>query len=206
MAEQQTPEQRAGEAAEALAAGRTAVTARAVRERSGVRMSVAAEAARLWNEREAQTEAVPEPPAVVEARFVALWREAVAVARGEFAEARTGWEATVEQAHAERDAAVEDVERAEAERDALAGRLEDAGRLHASAYEALTVARDEARAETVTTREQGAAAEDRSREGMAEQRSRADKAEARAEAVTGERDRLLAERDELRDANRKQKG
>ncbi|MCZ2404715.1 DNA-binding protein [Paenarthrobacter sp. Z7-10] len=206
MAEQQTPEQRAGEAAEALAAGGTAVTARAVRERSGVRMSVAVEVARTWNDREAQAEAVPAPPAAVEARFVALWREAVAVARGEFVEARTGWQATVERAQAERDAAVEDVERAEAERDALAERLEDAGRLHASAYEALTTARDEARAETVAAREQAASAETRSREALAEQRSRADKAEARAEAVAGERDRLLAERDGLRDANRRQKG
>ncbi|MBG0741073.1 DNA-binding protein [Paeniglutamicibacter antarcticus] len=204
MTEQQTPEQRAAEAAEALAAGGTAVTARAVRERSGVRMTVAAEAARSWNEREAQTEAVPEPPAAVEARFIALWREAVTFSRGEFVEARTGWHATVEQARAERDAAVEDVERAETERDALAERLEDAGRLHASAYEALTAARDEARAETLAAREQGVAAETRSREVLAGQRSRADKAEARAEAVAGERDRLLAERDELRDMNRKQ--
>ncbi|MCY0905795.1 DNA-binding protein [Arthrobacter sp. H14-L1] len=205
MTGQQIPEQRAAEAAEALAAGGTAVTARAVRERSGVRMTVAAEAARSWNEREAQAEAVPAPPAAVEARFVALWREAVAVARGEFVEARTGWHATVEQAQAEHDAAVEDVERAETERDALAGRLEDAGRLHASAYEALTTARDEARAETLTAREQAAAAEIRNGAALAEQRSRADKAEARAEAVAGERDRLLAERDELRDMNRKQK-
>ncbi len=206
MAEQQTPEQRASDAAEALAARGAAVTARAVRQRSGVRMTVAAEAARSWNESEAQAEAVPEPPAAVEARFIALWREAVVVARGEFVEIRTGWQAKVEQAYAERDAAAEDVERAEAERDALAERLEDAGRMHASAYEALTAARDEARAETAAAREQAAAAEARSRETLAEQRSRADKAEARAEAVTGERDRLLAERDDLRDMNRKQKG
>lgn len=168
-------------------------------------MTVAAEAARSWNEREAQAEAVPEPPTVVEVRFVALWREAVAVARDEFVEARTGWQAKVEQARAERDAAVDDVERAEVERDALAARLENAGRMHASAYEALTTAREEARAETLIAREQTAAAEVRSAELLAEQWSRADKAEARAEAVAGERDRLLAECDELRDMNHKQK-
>ncbi|MCZ2403524.1 DNA-binding protein [Paenarthrobacter sp. Z7-10] len=206
MTEQQTPEERAAEAAEALSAGGAAVTARAVRQRSGVRMIVAAEAARSWNERETQAEAVPEPPAAVEARFVALWREAVAVARGEFVEARTGWQTKMEQAHAERDAATEDVERAEGERDALAERLEDARLMHANAYEALTTARDEARAETAAAREQAAVAEARSGEAVSEQRSRADKAEARAEAVAGERDRLLAERDELRDMNRKQKG
>ena len=205
MTEQQTPEQRAAEAAEALAAGGAAVTARAVRERSGVRMTVAAEAARSWNEREAQAEAVPDPPATVEARFLALWREAVAAARGEFVEARTGWQTKLEQANAERDAAAEEVERAEAERDAVAERLEDASRMHASAYEALTAARDEARAETAAAREQAAAAEAKNGEALAEQRSRADRAESRAEAVADERDRLLIERDNLRDANRKRK-
>jgi len=206
MTDQQTPEQRAEDAAEALAASGTAVTARAVRERSGVRMTVAAEAARTWNEREAQAEAVPEPPAAVEARFLALWREAISVARGEFVESRTGWQVKVEQANAERDAAAEEVERAEAERDTLKERLEDATRMHASAYEALTAARDDARAETIAAREQAAANEAKIGEALAEQRSRADRAEARAEAVAGERDRLLAERDELRNTNRNQKG
>lgn len=206
MTEQQTPEQRAADAAEALAAGGAAVTARAVRERSGVRMTVASEAARAWNEREAQAEAVPDPPAAVEARFLALWREAVSTARGEFVEARTGWQTKLEQANAERDAVAEEVERAEAERDTMAGQLEEASRMHASAYEALKAARDEARAETVAAREQAAAAEVRSGEALAEQRSRADKAEARAEAIAGERDRVLAERDELRKTNRPPKG
>ena len=206
MTEQQTPEQRAADAAEALASGGAAVTARAVREKSGVRMTVAAEAARAWNESEAQAEAVPDPPVAVEARFVALWREAVTVARGEFVAARTGWQAKVEQAQAERDAAVEDVERAESERDALGERLEDAARMHASAYDALTAARDEARAETTAARKQAAADEAKGREAVAEQRSRADKAEARAEAIAGERDRVLAERDELRKTNRSPRG
>lgn len=194
MTEQQTPEQRAMEAAEVLAAEGAPVTARAVRERSGVRMTVAADAARAWNEREAQAEAVPEPPAAVEARFAALWREAVAVARSEFAEARTGWQAKVEQVEAERGALAEEVEHVEAER-------------------------DQARAEAAAIRDQVAAERDQAAadaasvsEALAEQRSRADKSEARAEAVEGERDRLvserdrlLAERDELRDAIRKQK-
>ncbi|MHA7304230.1 hypothetical protein ACX80E_03135 [Arthrobacter sp. TMN-49] len=81
-----------------------------------------------------------------------------------------------EQAQSKRDAAVEDAERAESERDALVERVEDAEGMHASAYDALTAARDEARAETTAAREQAVAAEAKGREAVAEQRSRADKA------------------------------
>lgn len=191
MTEQKSPEQRAADAAEALAAEGAPVTARAVRERSGVRMTQAAEAARAWNEREAQAEAVPEPPAPVEARFAAIWREAVLAARGEFAEARVGWQSKLEQAEAEREALAKELEQAEAERDRA---QEEAGaRLEAAQQEA------------AATREHAERAAAAAAEELAAQRSRADKAESRAEAVEGERDRLLAERDELRDAIRKQK-
>lgn len=184
MAEQQTPDQRAAEAAEGLAAEGVAVTARAVRERSGVRMTVAAEAARVWNERETEALAVPEPSPAVAARFAALWREAVTAARAEFAEARTGWQDRIGQVEAERDALAADVEQVETER-------------------------DEARQDAAAVREQAAVASAAAAEELIGQRSRADKAEARAEAVESERDRLiverdglLAERDKLRDAIR----
>lgn len=169
---EQTAEQRAAAAAEQLAAEGSTVTARAVRERSGVRMTVATEAARAWNEQEAQAEAVPEVPAAVESRLTAIWREAVTVARQEFAEARTGWRTRVEQAEAERDALAGAVAQVEAERD--------------EAHRALSQLRDAAASAAA------AAAAD-----LTSQRSRADKAEARAEAVEAERDRLIAERDRL---------
>lgn len=191
MTEQQTPEQRAAEAAEVLVAEGAPVTARAVRERSGVRMAVAADVARAWNEREAQAEAVPQPPAPVEARFTALWREAVVTARSEFAEARAGWQAKLEVGEADRKALADEVERVEIECD--------------QARAEAAVMRDQVAAE----RGQAASTVASALETLAEQRSRADKSEARAEAVEGERDRLiserdrlLAERDELRDTIR----
>ncbi|MEW1808450.1 DNA-binding protein [Pseudarthrobacter sp. NPDC080039] len=194
MDEQQTPVLRAAGAAEALAAEGIAVTARAVRERSGVRMTVAADAARAWNEREALAEAVPEPPAAVQVRFAALWREAVVLARGEFAEARAGWHAKLEQAEAERKALAEEIEQVEIERD--------------QARAEVGAVRDQVAVE----RDRAAAAAASAAEALGELRSRADKSEARAQAVEGERDRLiserdrlLAERDELRDAIRRQK-
>lgn len=194
MTEQQTPEQRATDAAETLGAEGVPVTARAVRERSGVRMTVATEAARAWNEREAQAQAVPEPPASVEARFAALWREAVAMARHEFAEARAGWQSKIEQVEAERTSLAEEVEQVETERD------------QASAEAAAL------RDQIGTERARAAADATSASDALAEQRSRADKSEARAEAIEAERDRLiserdrlLVERDELRDAIRKQK-
>lgn len=179
MTEPATAEQKAAEAAEAIGSEGAAVTARAVRARSGVRMAVAAEAARAWNEAEANAAVVPEPPAAVEARFAAVWREAVIAARAEFAEAKAGWQAKLDQAEAERSTLAEEVEQLEAERDEARKERDKAGR------------------ETARLREEAAAAAAAATEALAEQRSRADRAEARAEAVEGERDRLLAERDRL---------
>ena len=172
MSQQQSPEQRATEAAEALAAEGASVTARAVRERSGVRMTVAAEAARSWNEQEAQEESVPKIPEVVQVRLEAAWREAVKTARGEFAEARAGWQGRVDEVASDRDALAKEVEAVEAERDQANHDLEG-------------------------LREQAHAEVDVIGEKLAEQRSRADKAEARAEATEAERDRLLTERNTL---------
>lgn len=170
--QQQTPHQRAAEAAERLAAEGLAVTARAVRERSEVRMTVAAEAAREWNEQEAQAEAVPDTPAAVDMRFTAIWREAVTIARQEFAEAKTGWRTRVEHVEAEREALADEITQVETER-------------------------DQARHELAQAIEETAAAAARAADELTAQRSRADKAEARADTVEAERDRLIAERDRL---------
>lgn len=114
---EQTPEERAAAAAEALAAEGITVTARSVRDRSGVRMAIASDAARAWNEQQSKDEDVPEAPAAVQARFAALWREAVTVARAEFAEARAGWEAKIAKAKEDSDAMAEDLGKVEDERD-----------------------------------------------------------------------------------------
>src|SRR5699024_8327714 len=78
MVEQQTPEERAEAAARELADTGRAVTARAVREASGVRMTVAAALAKAWNE--ATTEdavvQVPEMPADVQVGLEAIWADA----------------------------------------------------------------------------------------------------------------------------------
>ncbi|MET4143808.1 DNA-binding protein [Arthrobacter sp. UYCo732] len=169
MATEQTPEERAAAAAEALAAEGAAVTARSVRDRSGVRMALAAEAARAWNDQQSKEATVPEPPAAVQARFAALWREAVTLARGEFAEARTGWEARIAKAEEERNGTAEDLGKVEDERD--------------KALKEATKA-----AEAVTTQ--------RSRADKAEGRTEAIAAERNR--LVEERDRLLADISELR--------
>lgn len=168
--EGQTPEDRAASAAEALAAEGVAVTARAVRERSGVRMALASEAARAWNEQQSTEQAVPEAPAAVQARFTALWREAVTLARAEFAEAKSGWEARIAKAEQERNDIADDLGTAEDERD-----------------KALKAA---AKADEATS-------EQRSRADKAE--GKAEALEKERDRLIGERDTLSRQVTELRD-------
>lgn len=123
---EQTPEERAAAAAEALAAEGTPVTARSVRDRSGVRMALATEAARAWNEQQSKDEAVPDAPAAVQARFTAVWREAVTLARAEFAEARAGWQAKIAKAKEDSDAMAQDLGKVEDERDKALKKAADA--------------------------------------------------------------------------------
>lgn len=126
MVVEQSPEERAAAAAESLAAEGIAVTARSVRDRSGVRMALASDAARAWNEQQSQDGTVPEAPPAVQARFSALWREAVTVARAEFAEARAGWEAKIAKAKEDSDAMSEDLGKVEDERDKALKKASDA--------------------------------------------------------------------------------
>lgn len=162
--------ERAVTAAEALSAEGAAVTARAVRSRAQVSMTVAAAAAREWNQSEAEASAVPEVPEAVSRRFDAVWRDAVIAARGEYERAKDGWNAAIEAARAERDESAE-----------LADRLE--GELAAVRNQAKQDA-----AEAVSARQELG-------EQLAVATSRADRAEARAEALAEERDRLIRERD-----------
>lgn len=173
MSEQPTAEQRATTAAEALSAEGASVTARAVRQRSGVKMSVAADAARQWNQHQASQAATPDVPEEVQTRFEAAWRAAYAAATAEFDQARAGWQQRIDHTAAEQDALAEELDKAETQRDQALSELDAA-------------------------REQAAAQQTEAAQQITEQRSRADKAEARAEAIEAERDRLLAERDTIR--------
>lgn len=167
--QEQTPEDRAAAAAEILAAEGVPVTARAVRERSGVRMSLAAEAARAWNDQQSTEQAVPEAPPAVQARFTALWREAVAFARAEFAEARAGWQEKISKAEQERNDMADDLGKAEDDRD---------------------------KALKAVTKAEGATATERSRADKAE--GRAEALEAERDRLLGERDGLSSQLTELR--------
>lgn len=116
-------ESEAARAAEALEAEGLAVTARAVRQRAGVQMAVAAKVAREWKARAVAADAVPDMPDVVQARVEGLWAEAVRAARAEHAQAVVGWQSQVSQVEEERDEALvaidEQVEAASVERERL---------------------------------------------------------------------------------------
>ena len=123
MTTAQTPDERAAEAAAALAADGDQVTARAVQQAARVNMSVAARAAREWNEGQAQTRDVPEPPDAVTVRFQGVWREAIEAARAEHQAEREGWTARITSIEDERDAALEDINRVQGGLDQAIGRI-----------------------------------------------------------------------------------
>lgn len=176
-----TPEQRAQQAAEEVAAQGRRVTARAIRETAGVSMAVATAAARTWNETQG-AEDVPPVPDAVQLRVAGLWREAVTAARVEHEAARQGWEAQLADARAEArelETALEDVEsRVEQLRREVAdlqaqvqGQRSRADRAEAR-VEAEQVRMEELRVEVEQLRDQ-----------VQEQRSRADRAEALLEQL-----------------------
>lgn len=123
-------EERALQAAEALAAADQPVTARSVRERAGVAMAVASAAATAWNEKVAAAEAVPDMPDDVLRRFAGVWAAAHEQAKGAFTEERDGLRAYVREVEAERDGLVSDLEQEESRREqevaAVEGQLEEA--------------------------------------------------------------------------------
>ncbi|WP_394255430.1 DNA-binding protein [Pseudoclavibacter helvolus] len=177
---------RAKRAVDDLAAAGLAVTARAVRERAGVRMGVAADAARAHAEDVAAAGAIPEIPEAVAGRLEAVWREAVMAARGEHADAVTGWTQRLEDAHAERDDAAAELDRVETllastvtERDEA---LTDLATARSEVMEARARADDEAR--TLRDRLDTALHE------HAELGARSAAAEARAETLQAVLDRL----------------
>ncbi|WP_069956283.1 DNA-binding protein [Nesterenkonia massiliensis] len=161
-----TPEDRAEAAARDLADRGLSVTARAVRDAAGVRMTVAAEVARAWREATAErTEVqVPEVPEDVRGRLAAIWADAYRTAHAAVSPERDQLAATVEELRAEVDALTTAVAEVEAERDAEVERA---------------AALETERAAAVAARDEEAA--------------RAARAEDRAAAAEGERDRLNAQ-------------
>lgn len=157
----QTPEDRAEATARDLADRGKAVTARAVREAAGVRMAVAAAAARAW--REATTETaeveVPEVPEDVTARLAAVWADAYRAAvasvaperdrlAAEVEELRTEVEAltaTVSEVEDERDQATQQLESAQAEQQVTAERLREANQAISTHQASLTELREQNR-------------------------------------------------------------
>lgn len=172
-AESATPEARAEAAARDLADRGLRVTARAVREAAGVRMAVAAEAARAWTQAQADEAEVqvPETPADVRSRLDAIWTDAYRAALTAVTPERDRLSAEVEQLRVEVDALTTAVADVETERDEHASRLETAEQERVAAI----AERDEA-----TTQ-------------LAQSTGRAERAEGRAKAAEAERDRLVAQ-------------
>lgn len=179
QAPQTESQRRAAEAAEALAAEGVPVTNRTVRQRAGVAMAIAAEAARQWNEAAAAITAIPETPDTVRARVDGIWREAYTVARDEFAGEREALTAKLRTAEDDRDALTKDITDAEGRLDEMQSQI------------------DAARAEALQDAAEASAAH---AEQLSAERSRADKATGGLEAVTAERDRILGELAALRAA------
>lgn len=131
MAEQldaQSPEDRAEAAARDLADRGQAVTARAVREAAGVRMAVAAAAARAWREAtaEASDVEVPEVPEDVTARLAAVWADAYRAAVAAVTPERDQLASEVEELRGEVEALTATVSEVEDEQASTAGQRDAA--------------------------------------------------------------------------------
>lgn len=180
--DQQTPIQRAEAAAEQLSASGQAVTARAVRAASSVKMTVAAEVAKAFNERQEQEAQAPDMPAAFEARARAMWREAYTLAQAHFAAERTGWEGQVKAAQSEAVQLAADLDEVETQRDeAQRAAAEDAQRVDElrGRLERIEGQAEDRKAELERLRDE--LRELRAR--LDQERTRADRAEARAEAL-----------------------
>ena len=156
MVEQQTPEERAEAAARELADTGRAVTARAVREAAGVRMTVAAAVAKAWNEATTEDETVPVPevPADVQGRLEAIWADAYRAAWDAVAPERDRLQAEVEQLTKDAQAYIADLHEAEQVEQTLRDEIEQANQRAADA---------EAEARTAVEQAQHEAAEMRGR-------------------------------------------
>jgi len=122
----EVPEDRAEEAARDLADRGLRVTARAVREAAGVRMTVAAAAARAWKEATSERDdlEIPEMPKDVRGRLAAIWSDAYRAAHGTVTPERDHLAAEVTRLGDEIEVLTDTVSEVEAERDAETARAE----------------------------------------------------------------------------------
>lgn len=160
--------ERARVAADELTAAGETVTARAVREKAGVSMTVAAQIAREWKTSAEAERATPEIPTRVQVRVEGLWKEAIDTARDEFEAERQGWQRRLEEATEERDGLIKDVSTLELKAQELQALLERA--------------RQEAQMSVVDLEK-----------ALRSITSRADRAEAQVLVLQEERDRLVQE-------------
>lgn len=141
MTEQQveSPEDRAEAAARDLADRGLAVTARGVREAAGVRMAVAAAAARAWREATAEDSEVevPEVPGDVTARLAAVWADAYRAAVAAVTPERDQLASEVEELRSEVEALTATVSEVEDEQATTAGQRDAAQQAQQAAEEQL---------------------------------------------------------------------
>lgn len=154
MVEQQTPEARAEAVARELADTGRAVTARAVREGAGVRMTVAASVAKAWNEAtaEADTVPVPEVPTDVHGRFEAIWADAYRSAWDAVSPERDRLQAEVEQLTKDAEAYRADLHEAEQTEQSLRDELDQANQRATEAEAQARTAVEQAQHETAEIR------------------------------------------------------
>lgn len=146
----QTPEARAEATARDLADRGQPVTARAVREAAGVRMAVAAAAARAWREATAERSEVevPDVPQDVTARLSAIWADAYRAAVATVTPERDRLAAEAEELRTEVEALTTTVTEVEAERDGATQQYETADTAQQATQEQLREAN-----ETISSRE-----------------------------------------------------
>lgn len=148
--EQQTAEERAEAAARDLADTGRAVTARAVRETAGVRMTVAATVAKAWNDAASEDTSVPVPdvPADVQGRLEAIWADAYRAALDAAAPERDRLQLEVEHLTKDVQAYIDDLQDAEQTETALRAEIDQANqhatKAQADADAAVTQAHQEA--------------------------------------------------------------
>src|SRR5699024_5720965 len=105
-----------------------AVTARAVREAAGVRMTVAASVAKAWNEATTEDAVVPVPeiPADVQGRLEAIWADAYLAAWDAVARERNRLRVEVEQLTKDAQAYIADLHEAEQTEQTLRDEIDQA--------------------------------------------------------------------------------
>lgn len=154
MVEQQTPEERAEAAARELADTGRAVTARAVREAAGVRMTVAAAVAKAWNE--ATTEdtvvSVPEIPADVQGRLEAIWADAYRAAWDAVAPERDRLQLEMEHLTKDAQAYIADLHEAEQTEQTLRAEIDQANQRATTAEAEARTAVEQAQQEVAEMR------------------------------------------------------